>query len=90
VPSDQPALGDQFGVGLGDGVAGQPEVGRLARTAQGAGRCPLGRRDDPWTAHFEKNELGQLLGQVFTINTWNLIALTTARVPGTDERAPQR
>jgi AhpD family alkylhydroperoxidase len=32
-------------------------------------------------------ELAQLLALIFTINTWNRIAITTAKVPGADERA---
>lgn len=35
---------------------------------------------------FGEEELGQLLALIFTINTWNRIAITTAKVPGTDER----
>jgi len=35
---------------------------------------------------FGEAELGQLLALIFTINTWNRIAITTAKVPGTDER----
>src|SRR3954471_17480873 len=37
-------------------------------------------------AEFGEAELGQLLALIFTINTWNRIAITTAKVPGTDER----
>lgn len=37
--------------------------------------------------HFDEEELGQLLALIFTINTWNRIAITTGKVPGTDERA---
>jgi len=36
---------------------------------------------------FEEDELGRLLALIFTINTWNRIAISTAKVPGTDERA---
>jgi len=36
---------------------------------------------------FGEEELAQLLALIFTINTWNRIAVTTAKVPGTDERA---
>ncbi|MFG2208673.1 carboxymuconolactone decarboxylase family protein [Streptomyces sp. NPDC048638] len=36
--------------------------------------------------HFEDGELAQLLALIFTINTWNRIAISTAKVPGTDER----
>ncbi|MFF2044538.1 carboxymuconolactone decarboxylase family protein [Kitasatospora sp. NPDC058170] len=39
------------------------------------------------SAHFEEEELARLLALIFTINTWNRIALSTAKVPGTDERA---
>jgi AhpD family alkylhydroperoxidase len=35
---------------------------------------------------FGEEELAQLLALIFTINTWNRIAITTAKVPGTDER----
>ncbi len=35
---------------------------------------------------FDEEELAQLLALIFTINTWNRIAITTAKVPGTDER----
>ncbi|NBH09123.1 carboxymuconolactone decarboxylase family protein [Amycolatopsis sp. SID8362] len=37
-------------------------------------------------AQFGEEELAQLLALIFTINTWNRIAITTAKVPGTDER----
>ncbi|TDD51463.1 carboxymuconolactone decarboxylase family protein [Saccharopolyspora elongata] len=36
--------------------------------------------------HFAEPELARLLALIFTINTWNRIALSTAKVPGTDER----
>ena len=44
LPRRQPALGDQLGVGLGDGVAGQSEVGRQRprRRQHGARRQPTG------------------------------------------------
>ncbi|MFD0021487.1 carboxymuconolactone decarboxylase family protein [Streptomyces sp. NPDC058382] len=38
-------------------------------------------------AVFDEAELAGLLALIFTINTWNRIALSTAKVPGTDERA---
>ena len=38
-------------------------------------------------AEFGEEELAQLLALIFTINTWNRIAIATAKVPGTDERA---
>ncbi|WIV61661.1 carboxymuconolactone decarboxylase family protein [Amycolatopsis nalaikhensis] len=38
-------------------------------------------------AEFTEEELGQLLALIFAINTWNRIAISTAKVPGTDERA---
>ncbi|MCM2391351.1 carboxymuconolactone decarboxylase family protein [Streptomyces albipurpureus] len=38
-------------------------------------------------AHYDEGELARLMALVFTINTWNRIAVTTAKVPGTDERA---
>ncbi|WP_190821318.1 carboxymuconolactone decarboxylase family protein [Saccharopolyspora pogona] len=37
--------------------------------------------------HFTEPELAQLLALICTINTWNRIALSTAKIPGTDERA---
>ncbi|WP_171075801.1 carboxymuconolactone decarboxylase family protein [Streptomyces sp. YIM 121038] len=37
-------------------------------------------------AHFDEAELAQVLSLIFTINTWNRIALATAKVAGTDER----
>lgn len=37
-------------------------------------------------AHFDETELGHVLTLIFTINTWNRIALTTAKVAGEDER----
>ncbi|WP_329129851.1 carboxymuconolactone decarboxylase family protein [Streptomyces caniferus] len=36
--------------------------------------------------HFEEAELARLLALICTINTWNRIALSTGKVPGTDER----
>ncbi|MFI9047789.1 carboxymuconolactone decarboxylase family protein [Streptomyces sp. NPDC053427] len=36
--------------------------------------------------HFEEAELAQLLAVIFTINTWNRIALSTAKVAGGDDR----
>lgn len=35
---------------------------------------------------FGEEELAQLLALIFTINTWNRIAIAGAKVPGTDER----
>ncbi|KDN20564.1 carboxymuconolactone decarboxylase family protein [Amycolatopsis rifamycinica] len=46
--------------------------------------------DDVYTralGQFGEEELGQLLALISTINTWNRIAIATAKVPGTDERA---
>ncbi|MET7699092.1 carboxymuconolactone decarboxylase family protein [Streptomyces sp. NPDC005485] len=37
-------------------------------------------------AHFDDEELAQVLALVFAINTWNRIALSTAKVAGTDQR----
>ncbi|MFE7141131.1 carboxymuconolactone decarboxylase family protein [Streptomyces sp. NPDC057644] len=37
-------------------------------------------------AHFPEEELAHLLALIFTINTWNRIALSTAKRAGTDER----
>ncbi|WP_329173914.1 carboxymuconolactone decarboxylase family protein [Streptomyces decoyicus] len=36
--------------------------------------------------HFDDAELARLLALIFTINTWNRLALSTGKVPGTDER----
>ncbi|MER7015895.1 carboxymuconolactone decarboxylase family protein [Saccharopolyspora sp. NPDC000359] len=36
--------------------------------------------------HFEPAELASLLALILSINTWNRIALATAKTPGTDER----
>ncbi|WTJ10934.1 carboxymuconolactone decarboxylase family protein [Streptomyces sp. NBC_00715] len=37
-------------------------------------------------AHFDDAELGHVLALILTINTWNRVALLTAKVAGTDER----
>ncbi|MGW5867435.1 carboxymuconolactone decarboxylase family protein [Streptomyces sp. NPDC055239] len=37
-------------------------------------------------AHFDETELGHVLALIFAINTWNRIALSTAKVAGEDER----
>ncbi|MFE9646419.1 carboxymuconolactone decarboxylase family protein [Streptomyces sp. NPDC006365] len=37
-------------------------------------------------ARFDEQELAQVLALIFAINTWNRIALSTAKVAGTDER----
>jgi AhpD family alkylhydroperoxidase len=37
-------------------------------------------------AHFDEAELAGLLALIFTSNTWNRIALSTAKPVGTDER----
>ncbi|MFC8129449.1 carboxymuconolactone decarboxylase family protein [Streptomyces sp. NPDC057302] len=37
-------------------------------------------------AQFDETELGHVLALIFTINTWNRIALSTAKVAGEDER----
>jgi len=37
-------------------------------------------------AHFDEQELAQVLALIFTINTWNRLALATGKVAGTDER----
>jgi AhpD family alkylhydroperoxidase len=36
--------------------------------------------------HFDEEELARVLALVFTINTWNRMALATGKVAGTDER----
>ncbi|OEJ27184.1 4-carboxymuconolactone decarboxylase [Streptomyces agglomeratus] len=38
------------------------------------------------SAHFDDKELAHLLALIFTINTWNRIALATAKTAGEDER----
>ncbi|MCF1649293.1 carboxymuconolactone decarboxylase family protein [Streptomyces indiaensis] len=45
--------------------------------------------DDVYTqaaARFEERELAQVIALICTINTWNRVALSTAKVAGTDER----
>ncbi len=37
-------------------------------------------------AHFDDEELAHVLALIMTINTWNRVALATAKVAGTDER----
>ncbi|MEV0169842.1 carboxymuconolactone decarboxylase family protein [Streptomyces sp. NPDC050803] len=37
-------------------------------------------------AHFDEEELAHVLALILTINTWNRVALSTAKVAGTDER----
>ncbi|WP_406501474.1 carboxymuconolactone decarboxylase family protein [Streptomyces sp. NBC_00500] len=37
-------------------------------------------------AHFGEQELAHVLALIFTINTWNRVALSTAKVAGTDQR----
>ncbi|WP_406446429.1 carboxymuconolactone decarboxylase family protein [Streptomyces sp. NBC_01613] len=37
-------------------------------------------------AHFDEQELAHVLALIFTINTWNRVALSTGKVAGTDER----
>ncbi|MGW4065558.1 carboxymuconolactone decarboxylase family protein [Amycolatopsis sp. NPDC004747] len=53
-------------------------------------RISGGVPDDVYTRaleQFGEEELSQLLALIFAINTWNRIAIATAKVPGTDERA---
>ncbi|MFE9396222.1 carboxymuconolactone decarboxylase family protein [Streptomyces flavidovirens] len=38
------------------------------------------------SAHFDDQELARLLALIFTINTWNRIALATRKTAGEDER----
>lgn len=38
------------------------------------------------TEHFEDTGLAQLISVILTTNTWNRIAITTAKIAGTDER----
>ncbi|MBT2524831.1 carboxymuconolactone decarboxylase family protein [Streptomyces sp. ISL-99] len=38
------------------------------------------------SAHFDDQELAQLLALIFAINTWNRIALATRKTAGEDER----
>jgi alkylhydroperoxidase family enzyme len=65
------------------------------RRAGGAGpdraitRITDGVPDDVYrraTDHFDDTELAQLIAVILTINTWNRIAVTTTRTPGTVER----
>jgi len=37
-------------------------------------------------AHFDEQELAHVLSLILAINTWNRVALSTAKVAGTDER----
>jgi AhpD family alkylhydroperoxidase len=37
-------------------------------------------------ARFDEKELAQVLALIFAINTWNRVALATAKMAGTDER----
>jgi AhpD family alkylhydroperoxidase len=37
-------------------------------------------------AHFDETELAHVLALIFSINTWNRMALATGKVAGTDER----
>ncbi|MFC8359223.1 carboxymuconolactone decarboxylase family protein [Streptomyces griseorubiginosus] len=37
-------------------------------------------------AHFDEQELARVLSLILAINTWNRVALSTAKVAGTDER----
>jgi len=41
---------------------------------------------DRAAAHFDEEELARLLALILAINTWNRIALATAKRAGTDER----
>ncbi|MEU8877571.1 carboxymuconolactone decarboxylase family protein [Streptomyces javensis] len=46
---------------------------------------PGGVRDEVYeraARHFEERELAQLIALIFTINSWNRIAVTTRKVPG--------
>ena len=37
-------------------------------------------------AHFDERNWPSVLALIFTINTWNRVALSTGKVAGTDER----
>ncbi|MEU5039806.1 carboxymuconolactone decarboxylase family protein [Streptomyces griseorubiginosus] len=37
-------------------------------------------------AHFDEQELAHVLSLILAINTWNRVALSTAKIAGTDER----
>ncbi|MGW0830082.1 carboxymuconolactone decarboxylase family protein [Streptomyces prunicolor] len=37
-------------------------------------------------AHFDERELAHVLALILTINTWNRVALSTAKMAGTDQR----
>ncbi|WP_405432718.1 carboxymuconolactone decarboxylase family protein [Micromonospora sp. NBC_00617] len=41
-------------------------------------------------AHFDEHQLAGLLALIFTINTWNRIALSTAKAPSPQGRAVRR
>lgn len=37
-------------------------------------------------AHFDESEIAHVLAVIFTINTWNRLAISTGKIAGTDER----
>ncbi|MFI0895212.1 carboxymuconolactone decarboxylase family protein [Streptomyces sp. NPDC020983] len=45
---------------------------------------------DEAAAHFDETELAHLLAKIISINTWNRIAITSARRAGTDMRVAAR
>ncbi|MFG1640102.1 carboxymuconolactone decarboxylase family protein [Amycolatopsis sp. NPDC049252] len=67
----------------------EPELAALALTDAVTLISTGGVPDDVYTraaGQFGEEELAQLLALILTSNTWNRIAITTAKVPGTDER----
>ncbi|MGA4840898.1 carboxymuconolactone decarboxylase family protein [Streptomyces sp. G45] len=65
------------------------EQAALALTDAVTRLCDAGVPDAVYAeaaAHFEDAELAQVLSLILAINTWNRIALATAKVAGTDER----
>jgi len=65
------------------------EQAALALTESVTRVADAGVPDDVYAqaaAHFDDQELAQVLALIFTINTWNRVALSTAKVAGTDER----
>ncbi|MEV0095330.1 carboxymuconolactone decarboxylase family protein [Streptomyces sp. NPDC050738] len=67
----------------------EKEQAALALTEAVTLIADAGLPDDVYTraaAHFDEQELAQVLALIFTINTWNRLALATGKVAGTDER----
>jgi AhpD family alkylhydroperoxidase len=65
------------------------ERAALALTEAVTSVADAGVPDDVYAeaaAHFDDQELAHVLALILTINTWNRVALSTAKVAGTDER----